>query len=160
MKLTTVSLLLLAFTANAQNRAAIPYLWVPTDSVLVGLDAVKFRFMLSGQSSIDTTSVRTHAEMRLRRAGLRVDSLATPILELSCVTAGNATVSAWNCAVRQRNVVDLYTPRRGIYLPIVWETRPRVEAVGTPALSGTFSKTIDTVIDEFLNAWLKANPRK
>jgi hypothetical protein len=175
-ELSIVACLLVSGTASAQQTgkktdpvskpgaaapmpAYSPPPLVVGEQALKGLRSVDLRLDIE-QTGVDTVTLRNHLELRLRQAGLLVVPEATSTLRVDCLAVGDTPgVIGYSCGTAFQDVVTRYEPRAERFFAILWEGHRSVGRVGSATLESTIGVVIDARIDEFLNLWLKMNPR-
>ena len=119
---------------------------------------------------LDTSRLRTVTELRLRTAGLEVVPvdpsaiLRVPVLGVN-VTAiatsqynGRALGYAYSTNVKLSGAGRLMADSAVLGELVLWQAG-RINSTPTD-LAGDVEKTVDDLLDRFLNDWLAANPKR
>jgi len=105
---------------------------------------------------------KTKAELKLRMAGVRVltqeESLLVegrPYLYINVNTTADGTVKSTSFSVHVSLLEVVTTARTGPAVAVIW----RATATGWGSVEHVLG-SLDRRMDEFLNDWLKANPKE
>jgi hypothetical protein len=149
--------LLLLFVLSFSAQAQIPE---QRDS-LKGLSGVRVRVLLNEPEMVDKIgykAIRTDTELKLRKAGIRVYDDSYPELRISIRTAHSDNMAAIALRV---SVVTLVSTRgtnpRDIFASI-WEA----SVTGLVPLDevNSIREQVADAVDEFINDYLAANPKR
>jgi hypothetical protein len=134
------------------------------DAHLKGLH--RFKVFVDVPSPLaDTSGLRIRSELKLRQNGISVgDSLTDAFFNVDCVVLQPTGPTVDNLVVYSCYVyVDMYLvrqqPTRNRVLGVVWRSRSGVSMVGRNGFHDSLVSDVDAAMDEFLNAWYKANPK-
>ena len=160
-----LGLLVLAMTsAQAQSRpaSAAPATPIATDpdEALRELRGFDVHVAISAQAA-DTVGIRNRIEPKLRQNGIRVGSDQAPYLLVSCVALERETepIVAFTCSVKVHQWVVRAWPSALRILASTWQSEGHVSTVGQTKFRDAIAAKVDAKVDEFLNAWYKANPK-
>ncbi len=154
MKRVILLLLLISAPAGAQ---------IASES---GLETANYKYIAvvvedlhAGATSIGLTEdrIRTRVELRLRSAGLTPGNDSSKNATVLYVNI-NVQGDAFNIAVKYKRWVDFTTgDRRYGYVATTWDA----DGAGTYGTLGAafIMNSLDGLLDEFLNAYLKANQK-
>lgn len=145
----------LAARAQVQSQVAslrgIGGVVVVIDSVQPGLAA-----------AIDTAALRRSVESKLRGYGIEpLSALHTgPSLHLSVTGAHSADSHMWALSAHlevAQSVKLERSPHEGLLTP-TWESRAATGIAGDARIREEVNTLTDSVLDQFFNAWMFANP--
>jgi hypothetical protein len=148
-------------TANS-NPSEIPTAQDPSD-VLRGLTGFDVQLSMSTSTSlIDTVALRNRVELKLRQNGIGVGADEPPFLRVNCVALerDSSPIIAYSCDVLVRQIVFRSFPSLLRTFATVWNSTGHVSTVGSSKFADSLFQQVDSSLDEFLNAWYKANPKR
>lgn len=152
---------------GAAQSAANPLSGVSKVTAFVSLVATE-----TSLGSLTEGRLRTLTELRLRTAGLRVLSTAedqqdpdiNPIVDvtvsmLPATTRGGAKLGqVFSTRVAAREYQR--SPRNGAIVPMELWGNAYLNIAETDRATAEVERVVGILLDEFVNAWLKANPKK
>lgn len=110
------------------------------------------------------SQLRTQVELRLRQAGVLVASAETvgvPFLSvLVNVTDPAATVQAYSVRVSLHQGVRLIRPPNTIVEGSTWQSAEAVGYAAPDRIAAFVRQALGNAVDEYINQWLAANPRR
>ena len=111
-------------------------------------------------SRIDSTALRTSIELRLRESGLKVKEYGVPVLSVwfwgrpagegGCISYGRLSVYQHVSLVRDPSITELVS---------TWTTE-EFDACKCTETNSHVAERARSLMDQFMNAFLAANPRK
>jgi hypothetical protein len=113
-------------------------------------------------AGVDAGRLRTVVELRLRQAGLRVDSAQydRPLLYVEVTVLGTHAVPVfYSYGFHLALVEPAQVARNGERVWAVTWTSRGVGTGGEQRLAKIIEDGISQLVDKFLNDWLKVNPR-
>ena len=119
------------------------------------------------RDGLDATQIRTDVELKLRQAGIAVltqdewrSTMGAPYLFVSVQTFKNpAHVYAYSADVELRQLVTLVRdPSKSVLAP-TWSATGILGTVG-PQKVGSVREDVRDLTDQFINAYLAANPKR
>jgi hypothetical protein len=110
----------------------------------------------------DSSTIHNRVELKLRQNGIRVGKEEFPYLLVSCVILQpkEGFVYAYTCRVEVAQWVNRTFPAPLRVLATTWSSTSHVSTVGSDNLRASVANKVDAQMDEFLNAWFKANPKE
>lgn len=124
-------------------------------------------FTTIGLRSLDSVAIRTKMELDLRRAGISVTAfsetvtsatlLSTPMLQYKITGVSTSAGVAFTTTL---SMTEASTLHRLPFLAFVasWEARPLIVWSPGPDWDAEVMRTLQQQMDEFVNAYLTANP--
>jgi hypothetical protein len=107
----------------------------------------------AAKNGLTQDAIRTDVELRLRMAGMKVVPLDQPVPYIYV----NVNVADYATNVRvDLNQELLLTRTASMVLGTTWSAG----SVGSNPSADTIRSTIKDLVDQFLNEWLKQNPRR
>ena len=164
--ISSVATFLTPGAMDAQSNRIPPLDSIPTvrnpDDALLGHNG--FTVWLFVHSEVgDTSAIRTHIELRLRQNGITIQNPPRePALNFSClvargVTRAELTVTC-NLDVLEFTIALNPYPRR-IWAK-TWVGNLFVATFHASSFDAELMKQLDWMLDDFLNAWHKVNPKR
>ncbi len=119
------------------------------------------------RDGLDTTQIRTDVELKLRQAGITVltqqewlSTAAAPYLYVNVQAIKNrANVYAFSADVELRQRVTLVRNPGMSILATTWSATGIIGTVGSQKL-GAVREDVRDLTDQFINAYLAANPKR
>lgn len=98
----------------------------------------------------------------MRQNGIAILSDTMPLLHVTCSTVSNkeVDVAAYSCGLHVRDFLVRSSPSPMRISSEVYQSFPAVGTTTRGRLDQNVRDFIDRVMDEFLNDWYKANPKK
>jgi|SRR5437588_5862570 len=117
------------------------------------------------RDGLDTTQIQTDVELKLRQAGITVltrqewlSTAAAPFLYVNVQAIKNTNFYAFSVEVQLRQRVTLVHDPAVLILATTWSATGVIGTVGSKKLS-SLRETVRDLTDQFINAYLAANPK-
>src|SRR5207249_6328300 len=118
------------------------------------------------RDGLDTTQIQTDVELKLRQAGITVltrqewlSTAAAPFLYVNVQAIKNSNLYAFSVDVQLRQRVTLVHDPAVLILATTWSATGVIGTVGSKKLS-SLRETVRDLTDQFINAYLAANPKR
>lgn len=136
----------------------------PAGKMLAGIEQVRVVFDLTSKLA-DSSAIANRVGLLLQQNGIRTADTTSfgAIVQVGCVATDNAPdreVIAYTCWTSVRQLVARYEQPQFSALAVVWESTRRVGSIRRDGLREKLHRTIEETIEEFLNAWYSANPKR